>query len=292
MDFTLFKRNYYYLVSGLADIIIDGNKPGETSLEFKNELAEQLHTSDYKLAELLYLHYDNKNLLNLLLKQEKQFITHGNYTEDYLEEQIKEPTDIVDYMKQLIYNYRAETSEKSNLSYENELQSLYYEYVLQIKNNFLEQWFKFDGDVKNILTAANCHKYGYDIEKHLIRVKEEDDVYETLTKRGLKADLLAAEVPDADKIVQIVESEMNISEKEKALDNIRWEFLDEHTFFNYFNIEKILSYIIKLKIVERWIELDDETGKALFNKLINDIKMSYNFPAEYSLTKSRKVDIN
>ena len=292
MDFTLFKRNYYCLVSGLPDIIFDGNKPGETSHEFKNELAEQLHTSDYKLAELLYLHYDNKNLLNLLLKQDKQFIIHGNYTEDYLEEQIKEPTDIVDYMKQLIYNFKAETSGKSNLSYENELQNLYYEYVLKVENNFLKQWFKFDSDVKNILTAVNCYKYGYDTEKQLIRIKEEDDVYETLIKRGLKADSLADEVPDADKILQIAESEMDISEKEKALDNIRWEFLDEHTFFNYFNIEKILSYVIKLKIVERWIELDNETGKALFNKLINDIKMSYNFPDEYSLTKSKKVDNN
>ena len=104
----MFKRNYYCLVAGLSDIIIDGKKPGETSHEFKNELAEQLLTSDYKLAELLYLNYDNKNLLNLILKQDKRLITFGNYTEEYLEEQIKEPTNIVDYMKQLIINFKAE----------------------------------------------------------------------------------------------------------------------------------------------------------------------------------------
>ena len=76
---------------------------------------------------------------------------------------------------------------------------------------------------------------------------------------------------------------MDISEKEKAFDNIKWKFLDEHTFFNYFTIEKILSFVIKLNIVERWIELDNETGKALFNRLINDIKMSYKFPEEFSV---------
>ena len=279
----MFKRNYYCLVAGLPDIIIEGNKPGETSHEFKNELAEQLHTSDYKLAELLYLNYDNKNLLNLLLKQENKFITLGNYTEEYLEEQIKEPTNIVDYMKQMIFNIKTETSGNSNLSSENELQSLYYEYASQVKNDFLEQWFKFDRDMKNILIAVNCRKYGYDIEKQLIPVKHKNEVYEALIKSSPKADLLADEIPYIEKILQIAESEMDISEKEKAFDNIKWKFLDENTFFNYFTIEKILSFVIKLNIVERWIELDNETGKALFNRLINDIKMSYKFPEEFSV---------
>lgn len=292
MDLTMFKRNYYCLVAGLSDIIIDGKKPGETSHEFKNELAEQLLTSDYKLAELLYLNYDNKNLLNLILKQDKRLITFGNYTEEYLEEQIKEPTNIVDYMKQLIINFKAENSENSNLSLENELQSLYYEYVLQVKNDFLEQWFRFDRDLKNILTAINCRKYGYDTEKQLIPVKHENEVYETLIKSSPKPDLLTDEVPYIDKILQIAESEIDISEKEKALDNIKWKFLDEYTFFNYFTIEKILSFVIKLKMVERWIELDNETGKALFTKLINDIKMSYNFPEEFSLIRNIKVQNN
>lgn len=290
MDPTMLKRNYYCLVAGLPDIIIDGNKPGETSHEFKNELAEQLHSSDYKLAELLYLNYDNNNLLNLLLKQENQFITLGNYTEEYLEEQIKEPTNIVDYMKQLIFNIKTETSGNSNLSSENELQSLFYEYALQVKNDFLEQWFKFDRDIKNILTAVNCHKYGYNIEKQLIPVKDKNEVYEILIKSSPKADLLADEVPYIEKILQIAESEMDISEKEKALDNIKWKFLDEHTFFNYFTIEKILSFVIKLNIVERWIELDNETGKALFTRLINDIKMSYEFSEEFSVKTNIRIN--
>jgi len=283
MGLTMFKQNYYCLIAGLPDIIIDGNKVPETSLEFKNELARQLSTFDYNLAELLFLHYDNKNLLNLLLEQDQKFINHGNYTEDYLEDQIKEPSNIVDYMKQLIFSFKAETSGNSNLISENKLQSLYYEYALQVNNNFLKQWFKFDRDMKNIFTAINCRKYGYDTEKQLIPVKHEDEVYETLIKSHPKAELLADEVPYVDKILQIAESEMNISEKEKALDNIKWEFLDDHTFFNYFTIEKILSFIIKLNIVERWLELDNETGKALFERLINDIKMSYEFPEEFSV---------
>lgn len=281
----MFKRYYYCLIAGLPDIFIDGNKPRETSQKFKNELAEQLHPSDFKLAELLYLQYDNENLLNLLLKQDKQFVGLGKYTEIEMEEQIKEPTYILDFLKQFIINNKTDTYDSTNLSSENELQSLFYEHVLQSKNDFLTKWFKFDMDMKNILTAINCRKYGYDIEKQLLYVKHEDEVYESLLKGSPKSDLLSDEVPYVNKILQISESEMDASEKEKALDNIKWIFLDEYTFFNYFNIEKILSFIIKLNIIERWVELDNETGKVLFTRLINDIKMSYKFPSEFSIKK-------
>ncbi len=283
MDLSLFKRNYYCLVAGLPDIMIDGNKQLETTLEFKNELAEQLHPADYKLAELLYLSNDNINLLNLLLKQDEDFVSNGNYSKDYLEEQIKEPTDIVDYMKQLIFRFIDETTDNSYLNNQNQLQSLYYQYVLQIDNDFLKNWFKFEKNVKNILASVNSRKYGYDIEKQLISVNNDNEVYDILLKSSAKADLLIDEVPFVEKILQIVESDISITEKEKALDNIKWDFLDEQTFFNYFTTEKVLSFVIKLGMVDRWLKLDNETGKALFERVINDIKMNYKFPEEFSL---------
>ncbi|MDA3894218.1 MAG: DUF2764 family protein [Salinivirgaceae bacterium] len=285
MSFTMFKRNYYYLISGLPDMIIDGAKPRELSLEFKKEIKEQLHISDYKLAQLFYLQYDNKNLLNKLLKQDKPFITLGNYTEEYLNEQIKEPTDIVEYMAHQINNFKAETHKNSDLNWENSLQALYYEYVLQVKNSFIKQWFKFDRDMKNILTAVNCKKYNYNIENQLIPVKHYNEIYDIMVMSEPKIDILTHAVPYADEIIQIAESEVDITDKEKAIDLIKWKYLDEYSFFNYFTIEKVLCHIIKLEIIERWIKLDSETGKTLFNKLIHDIKTSYEFSEEFSLVK-------
>jgi len=288
MNLSIIIRNYYCLVAGLPDLLIDWNKPGVLSPEFKNELAERLYLYDYRLVELLYLPYDNKNLLNLLLKQNNPFSSLGNYKEEFLEEQIREPDSIVDYMKQLIFSFKAESTGSSYLSTEVELQSLFYDYVLQVENDFLKQWFMFDMDMKNIITATNCHKYGYNTEKQLIPVKHDNEVYETLVKSSPKADLFADRIPYAENILQIAESGSDTSEKEKDFDTIRWKFLDENTFFYYFSIEKILSYIIKLKIVERWIELDNETGKALFTRLIEDMKLSYNFPEEFNVKRNIK----
>ena len=38
-------------------------------------------------------------------------------------------------------------------------------------------------------------------------------------------------------------------------------------------------------MAERWLKLDAKTGEELLNKLINELKTSYEFPAEFSLVK-------
>lgn len=282
MNFTVFKRNYYCLVAGLPDILIDERKVSDSSLVLKNELNDQLHPSDYKLVKLLYLQYDTKNVLNILLKQNLTHLQLANYSNEYLEEQIKEPTTIHDYLKHFIIVFKKESFDKSIVNSEKELLSFYYKHMLQTKNNFLKKWFRFELNMKNILTAVNSRKYGFDIEKQLISISKENEVYNTLLTATSKTEVLIDEVPNADKIIKVAESDMSISKKEKAYDAIKWKFLDDNTVFNYFNIEKILSFVIKLNIIERWLIHDDKTGKALFEKLLNDIKTNYKFTDEFS----------
>ena len=69
------------------------------------------------------------------------------------------------------------------------------------------------------------------------------------------------------------------------MDKIKWDYLDEYTFFHYFTIEKVISYVLKILITERWIKLDSETGKTLLNKLLNELKTSYKLDEEFSLNK-------
>ena len=285
MDLFPIKRDYYCLVAGLPDLRPNESKLSKTSLAFKNELKEQLHPSDYSLAELLFLQYDNKNLLNLLLNRDSTHLPLANYTTEHLEDQLKEPDNIVEYLSRFILMFNNELFDKSELNSERQLLKLYYEYVLQTKNSFLKGWFNFDRDMKNVLTAINCRKFGFDVEKQLISGSYENEVYKMLLKDSPKQDLLADELPYAERILKITEAEMSISEKEKFFDKLKWEFLDEQTFFNYFSIEKILSFIIKLNIVERWVALDNETGRSLFEQLINEIRKNYKFADEFNIKR-------
>jgi hypothetical protein len=291
MYFTLNKRNYYCLVAGLPDILIDGAKTGkgDLSLNFKAELSTHLHADDFDLAKLLYLSKDNENVQNLLFNQDKPFSVLGNYSETFLTEDINDSEIPVDYLVSLYRKFKREEFSLENI---NTIQASYYSHVLKTKNNFLKQWFTFEKDMKNVLTAINCRKYDYNLEDQLISVDNSNNVYNILAKYAPKVELLGDELAYADEIIQIAESEMDITAKEKAIDEIKWKFLDSCLEFNYFNVEIILAYILKLEMIERWAELDHEAGKALFSKMVHDLKGGYSFSEEFSLIKRKKVDKN
>ena len=278
----MFKKDYYYIVAGLPELNINESRKVLTSLQFKLEMEKQLNKSDYLLFELLFRENDNKNLLSLLLEQNLPFDKLGNYTEDYLRTQINNPTDIVAYMKQFIIDFMSESFDQSSLYCENKLQEYYYKYLLKTDNDFIRQWFRFDRDVNNLLTAVNCRKHEYDIEKQLI--PENDGLYDALLNQIPTADLFEEEdLPYLEKILQIAESNLEATDKELEIDLLKWTFLDEITFFYYFTIEKILSFAIKLSLVDRWRKLDHTSGKALWERLIYDLEMSYFFADEFSL---------
>ncbi|MBT3384696.1 MAG: DUF2764 family protein [Prolixibacteraceae bacterium] len=279
------KKNYYCLVAGLPDLFFNESKQGYSSLEFRNELKTQLSKTDLELVKLLYLPHDNENLLNLFFEEDEPFNLSGNYQKEFLENQILIPNEIPDYMVPFLNWAKNLETRELNLEIENKLQDLYYKYVVTTKNNFLREWFEFELGIKNILTAFNCKQFNYSPEKHLIQAGKNNSIYSLLINKRLKHEFFEEELPFADQVFRIAESDFSPEEKEKAIDKILWDYLDEQTFFHYFTVEKVLSYVIKLGIIERWLKLDAETGKALLNKLIEELKLSYTFPEEFSTVK-------
>ena len=280
----MFKRSYYCLVAGLPDLFFNENKTGTDSSTFRSELKKELNENDFQLANLLFLPVDNKNLLTLLFQPEKDFLPAGNYTRPFLEEQIIQPTELPPYMANFIFWVKKQEIKTLFPEAENKLLSLFYEYVLQANNTFIRQWFSFDLNLKNVLTALNCQHFNYKAENQLIKTKN-TVVYDLLINNRFKADLYEEELSCADIIFRIAELDKSMIEKEKMIDTLKWSWLDEHTFFHYFTIEKILGFLLKLQITERWIKLDSETGKQLLQKLLNELKTGYKFPEEFSTIK-------
>ncbi len=263
----MFKTNYYYLVAGFQDLTIETQKLSSTSVEMFKELQNFVTKEDYSLIETLFLDTDNKNILNKILKKDVPFDSSCVYPEEYINEQIKEPTDIKKYIADFIIQYKDDQSIDS-VRKEIILFEKYYEFCFSLKNDFLKNWTKFNVDLKNVSIAYNCHTYGYSTEKQLIKTKFSENLYTTLLKNKPKLDIIKDDLPYADKIVQIIESEKNLLDKEKELDAIKFAFLEDYTFFNYFTVEKVLVFLIKYRIIERWLKLDKEHGKKLFDELI------------------------
>jgi hypothetical protein len=63
---------------------------------------------------------------------------------------------------------------------------------------------------------------------------------------------------------------------------LRWNYLEDVTFCEYFTIDKILAFTLKLGMVERWLALDIDHGTQLFEELLQDLKSSYELPETFT----------
>jgi hypothetical protein len=277
----MFERNYYYLVSGLPDIILDQKKLGFSIAEFKEEMGYHLHPDDYKLIELLFLPVDNRNLLNLLLKKNNPFEETGKFSQNELEQDIKEPDVTPAYMQKFITAFKSDAPVYPELSWEDQLTWLYYDHVKSCSNEYLRDWFEFDLNLKNIVAGFNARKHKLNGDKYFIG---DGYVVQAVKKSTLKDFGLGNDFEHMEKLISIQENN-NLLERDRAMDNLRWDFLDERNTFNYFSIEVLLAYMIKLQIVQRWLEMDFETGRKMFRKLLDQLEMSYEFPKEFMIAE-------
>lgn len=278
----MLKKEYYCLIAGFPDLFFEENKPAFSCTEFKNELQKTLSKTDFGLASLLFLPYDNKNLAALLFKTNGQTNNMGNYPTSYIESQVKNPTGLPSYMANYILWVTEKEIEEFNLQAENVLTTLFYEHLFQTKNPFLRKWFQFELNIKNLLTHLNCTKHGYQTEGQLINAGDKETI-EIFQNKKLKPENIEEYFPHASQVFKIYESGASIIEKEQAIDKLKWEYLDEATFFYYFTIERVINLVIKLMIIERWLKTDRDTGTALLNKLIEELKISYTIPNEYNI---------
>lgn len=64
----------------------------------------------------------------------------------------------------------------------------------------------------------------------------------------------------------------DILERERALDDLMWDKIDELCAMDVFSINVILGFTAKLQIVARWLKLDPQTGRELFKQLADEIR--------------------
>lgn len=272
----MMQRNYYYLVSGLPDIVPEQSKTSLTLPELVRELKTFLDPEDIRLLELLLLPHDNRNLIQLLQKTEAPWDTLGRYSREEMEEKIRDPGQLPSYMHRFLQAYQAETPLWPDLSWKNQLIRLYYEYVLDRTEGFLYDWFRFEKNLKNFLAAWNVREYQQVMEGQLIG---DDEVVRALQKTHARDFGLSNDLEYVDKLLQASERD-DLLERERAIDRIKWNFIDEKNTFRYFSVEVVLGYFLKFQMLDRWVRLDAERGVQRIDEVIHELENSVAFSNE------------
>ena len=269
--------NYYYLVAGLPDLIFDSLKKVISLSEFIDELLDQVTPEHAEFLKLFRLVYDNQNLINLLKKKVDKFETGGNFTREELEHEIKDTDAVPQYMKLFLKDFK---DEKGEMSHEDQLATLYYEEIISHPNEFVREWFTFDLNLRNLLTALNCRKMWeeseegakeFPLSRYIIRV---NDFAEQIFKSQASDFALSKEYPWVEEILSL--NRQNFIEFEKNIDLLRWKTTDDLTVLSYFGVEVILGFLVKLGSVERWQRLKPEVGEEMLGRLLAGFKSAEN----------------
>jgi hypothetical protein len=152
------------------------------------------------------------------------------------------------------------------------------------RNGFVREVADYKLNTGNILLALNGKKHGLPFEDAVIG---NNPVANALRKNRTRDFGLSVDYIEIEPLIQLFDTE-NILDRELKLDHRQWNFLDDITFFNYFTIEKVLAFILKVFLTERWFHLDYEKGQVMFNQLLKEIESSFEFPEEFSRTYGKK----
>lgn len=278
---------YYYLIASLPELTLEDSKLNYTIADFKEELYSNLSDSDKKLIDLFYLKFDNENVLKLLKNKDAEIDPRGNYTAEQLlafisaikEEEKISPKTFPAYLTKFISDYFTENAleEDNSILEEDKLSALYYEYGMKCDNKFISSWFGFNFLINNILIALTARKYKLEVAPYIVGNTE---ITEALRTSGARDFGLSNEVEYLDDLVKISETH-DLLEREKKLDLMRWDWMEEAVFFNPFGIERVFVYLVKLEMIERWISLDKEKGNELFRQIISELKDEVQIPSEF-----------
>ncbi|CDB10980.1 uncharacterized protein BN744_02226 [Bacteroides sp. CAG:633] len=275
---------YYYLVAGLPKLALEDNKLSYTVADFKEDIYPALTVVDKKLVSLFFLQYDNANVLKLLKDKEAAIDGRGVFSAEELNEYIlrlKEGDRIENsmfpaYLSTFISEYFTNPVEE-NFLLENRLAALYYAYAMECKNKFVSSWFAFNLTVNNILVALAARKYKMELSSVIVG---DTEVCEALRTSNARDFGLTGEVDCMEQLMKISEIS-ELVEREKKIDQLRWNWMEEATFFDYFTIERLFVFLLQLDMVERWMVLDKEKGNLLFRNIIATLKDEVQIPAEF-----------
>ena len=276
-------RNYYYIVASLPELSLEDGRLDYTIDNFRAEYYTEFSLKDRKLIDLLYLRIDNINVLKLLRDKDAQITKQGVYSvvelTNYISD-LKEGNTIDDnlfplYLSNYITSYSSMTDDV--LLQENYLATLYYEYAMNCGNAFVSSWFEFNLNINNILSALIARKYKWNAASYIVGNTMVSEALRTSNARDFE---LSDEIDIFESLNRISEVE-DLAEREKKIDLMKWEWMEDASFFNYFTIERIFVFLLKLEMIERWIALDKEKGNVLFRKLIDSLKNEVQIPAEF-----------
>lgn len=271
----MFSKEYYYLVAGLKEWTLESDAKGFDVAEIRDEILEAISDSDRQSVRELYAYYDCENIIAAHAGRDR-YNPLGNLSKEEVEAVFSErcysklPKAVAEVVKR--YNEADDDERDDEVAlddrFERAVFEAYYLGLEKSKCSFLKAWGEFDRNLRNIAAAVAAREANRSISDVVVGRGE---VVEQLSRSSAADFGLRGELQYIDSVIAAVSDERNIVEKERKIDAIRWAEAEDIVVFDFFNINFILSYLVKVNIVARWNMLSPEVGRRMLERLMQEL---------------------
>ena len=143
----------------------------------------------------------------------------------------------------------------------------FYKEALGHGNAFIRDFFQFDLNVRNAKVRYLNQALGRDPLKDVLSLTDPD-----ADEMGMEIE--EPEFKEAARLQAILEGS-DILARERGIDDLYWDKIDELTLFDYLNFDRILGVVVKMMIIRRWLQLDEQTGREMFKRLVDEIRGTF-----------------
>ena len=144
---------------------------------------------------------------------------------------------------------------------EDNLNAHFYRAAMNCKNRFIRLYFALDLEIRNRKVDFVAGKMERSGDAYKVQVNNDIDL-------GLNEEQLTR--------LQSIFANKNILEKEQLLDKFKWDYITGLNGYGEFNMDVILSFLAKGKLIDRWNKLDRKAGEEMFRKLVDEVRGTFN----------------
>ncbi len=271
----MFANEYIALIAGLREYSLESDVKGLDLGAILSEVFDELTASDALLVYQLYGLYDCENIVSTFNKSSRRnplALMSEEQIEALLRGEEMDGCWLSEGMLAVIERYTSSGNDvaiSTEESFSSALYAAYYATVESSKNKMLKEWSRSERSLRNITAALGARATDRAVESVLVG---SGDIVDQI-KRSSAADFaLRGELTYIDSLMAAVGDSTNIIDQEHKIDQIRWEIVDELSQMEYFTMDALLAYLVRVNMVVRWQKLNPEYGREVFERLITSLK--------------------
>jgi len=255
-------NNYYFVAASLPRLQI-GLHPEIGFQEFETLLSVNLAPQDYAKTHVIRLYYDIQNIRSLWKGEELD--PFGNLAKEELEEALVVREGLPGYVYDFLDSYEGT---KSCLHHFPSLVTAYFREELEHASGFLKTYLQFERALRLVLVGFRAKQLGRDL---IAEMQYEDPDDELIAQIIAQKDAKSYSPPiEFQEVKTIFDAHaQDPLALHQALCVYQEHQVSEMLGVDFFSIDYILGYMVKLILVEKWMQLDKKKGMEHVQKILS-----------------------